>query len=39
MEVSIWQDDYIFSIHSGNAVMTEAELDKELTFLGKPIQL
>lgn len=39
MEVSKWQDDYILSIHSGNVIKAGAELDKELTFLGKPIQL
>lgn len=37
--VSRWQDDYMLSIHSGNSIKAGAELDKELTVMGKPIQL
>lgn len=37
--VSRWQGDYMHSIHSGNGIKAGAELDKELTVMGKPVQL
>lgn len=39
VEVSRWQDYYILFVRSGNCIKAGAELDKELTAMGKPIQL